>query len=85
MTVVRKDNDLRKYFLVKSKDGPCWPVKPSDVKKFRLGLRAVSLQLAEQNIKVIHKDNVTDGVNVIKNYKMAKMYEVSTHEYKVEY
>ena len=54
-------------------------------KRFRLGLRAVDVKRRGETVEVSFKEDVKDGINVRKTYKMVKMEQVQAYDFQVKY
>ena len=83
--VVWKENGSKKQFPVDDKDGPIWPSPETAKKRFRLGIRAVDVKRRSETVEVSFKEDVKDGINVRKTYKMVKMEQVQAYDFQVKY
>ena len=83
--VVWRDNGSKKWFPVASKEGPSWPATTSERARFRFGVRSVDLQFNEGEATVRFRENIEDGCNVRKNYRMVKYEELRSYDFKIDY
>ena len=81
--VVWRDNGSKKWFPSPTGDGPSWPLKTGDKKKYRVGVRAVNVDLSGKSVEL--KNNVIDGQNVRKSYKMVKVTNIQTFDFTMEH
>ena len=72
-----------KWFHTVPGDYPSWQISLSEKKRFRLGLREVNL--SPEKDKIIFKEGLVDGNNVRKTYKIVKLEQVRTVEFRVNY
>ena len=68
-----------KWFPALANDNVIWPAVKKDLKKFRFGVRAVTLD----DNKVMLKSGVVDGVNVRKTYLLVNYSDIAAVVFKV--
>ena len=60
-----------KWWPSRRSDNPSWPIKASETKSYRVGLREVTAVKGETNVFAFKcHDDVLDGVNVSNVYKI---------------
>ena len=81
--VVWHNNNSKKWFPASLGDVPSWPVKEKEHKQLCLGICAVDVDLETETVEF--KEDVNDGQNVRKLYRMVKMNELYLYDLKVQY